>query len=156
MTAASQAGPAQRRLWWAGAAAAVVYVVVAALTGGRPLFDGFAPPAPYRWVMPRPEFAAGNQPPETAERNVPLTDEGNEATNASTPDAQIIVTLPTGAVPPQPPDSTVALRLVPVDPAPLGPLPAGLVAQSNAYQLSMTYQPSGEPVTEIKPGPAIA
>lgn len=153
MTAAARQ---PRQLWWAGAAAVVLYVVVAALTGGRPLFDGFAPPAPYRWVNPPPELAAGNQPPEPAERNVPLTGEGNEATNASTSDAQIIVTLPTAAVAGHPPDTTILLRLAPGDAAALGPLPSGLRALSNAYQVTLTYQPSGTPVTEIKPGPAIA
>ena len=155
MTGAAQAAPL-KRLWWAGGGAVLLYVAVAIVTGGRPLFDGFAPPVPYRWVNPPPEFAAGNQPPEAAERTVPLTAEGNEATNASTTDAQIIVTLPTATVPANPPDTAILLKLTPLDAATLAPLPEGLKAHSNAYQVTMTFQPSGTPVTGIKTGPAVA
>lgn len=150
-----------RGLRAAGAASVALYVLAAVLTGrlpggGRPLFDGFAPPAPYRWVSPPPELVSTNERPEQAERNVPLTAEGNEATNASTSDAQVIVTLPTGAIPPNGDDTTVRLRLLPLDPATLAPLPDGLRPASNVYRVTLDYQPSGETVTAIAPGPAVA
>lgn len=145
--------PGLRRAGWALVG---LYVAVAAATPGRPLFDGFAPPAPYRWVKPPPETAAGNQRPESAERNVPLGEQGSEATNASTPDAQVIVTLPTGAIPARPPDTTVTLRLTPHDAATLASVPAPLRVVSNAYQLTLVYQPSGTPVAQLGANASIA
>ena len=140
----------------AGVAAFIVYAVVAAATAllagraTRPLFDGFAPPPPYRWVNPPPEFAAGNQAPDRAERTVPLGGQGSDATNASTSDTQVILTLPPGAIAAHPPDTSVQLKLVPLDPGTLpAPLPAGLKAAGNAYQVTLVDQPSGTPVVSL-------
>ncbi|MGH9276902.1 MAG: hypothetical protein ACRD12_02165, partial [Acidimicrobiales bacterium] len=146
-----------RARWGAGAGLVAVYAAVAlathVVTGGvgRPLFDGFAPPIPYRWVKPPPELAAGNMPPEPAERVVPLGPDGSEPSNASTADAQVIVALAQGALAAHPPDTGVLIKLVPFDAATLGPVPEGLDVVSNAYQVGLTYQPSQEPVTQ--PGP---
>ena len=145
-----------------GLALAVLYAVVAAVTSvvaagvGRPLFDGFAPPVPYRYVNPPPELAADNEPPQSAETTITLEEGGSEAANASTTDAQVIVALPTGAIPANPPDTAVDLRLVPLAPEGLGPLPPDLRAVSNAYQLVLTYQPSGSPVTTVATSATIA
>jgi hypothetical protein len=128
---------------------------VAAATQGltsrpvRPLFDGFAPQAPYRWVRPPPELAADNVPPEPAQRTIPLGEGGSEATNASTTDAQIILTLPAGAVPAHPPDTAVALTITPLDAGTLAPVSAPLRPASNAYQVSFVYQPSQSPVSTV-------
>ena len=139
----------------AGAGLFVLYAATAVAThvlaggAGRPLFDGFGPPAPYRWVNPPPELARDNMPAESAERLVPLTDMGSEPTNASTPDAQIIVGLPRTAIPPHPPDTAVLLRIAPRDGFQLGPIPPDLRVVSNAYQITMAYQPSQEPITQV-------
>jgi len=133
----------------------VLYAAVAVVTAGlssrpfRPLFDGFAPPAPYRWVNPPKEFAAGNVPPQPAQRTVPLGDQGSEATNASTTDAQIIVTLQPGAVAAHLPDTSVSLTITPLDAATVAPIPAPQKAVSNAYQVVLVYQPSQTPVTKV-------
>lgn len=150
-----------RRRWGVGLALLAFYAVVAVAThglssrGGRPLFDGFAPPAPYRWVKPPPEFP-DNQPPTSAERTIPVTGQGSEAANASTTDAQIIVTLPQGAIPGHPPDTAVLLRIVPLDAAAAALLPAGMRAVSNAYQVSIAYQPSQAAVARVDPAAIIA
>ena len=53
--------------------------------------------------------------------------------------------------------------ITPLDPAKLGRLPAGLIADGNAYRLTVTYQPSQQPLGAISspgnvimqvPGPA--
>ena len=136
----------------AGLALALLYAAVAAATStlapgvGRPLFDGFAPPPPYNYVSPPPELASSNVPPQPARTAVALGEAGSEAINVSTADTQAIVTLPAGAVGANPPDTSVAIELVPRAPATLGPLPPGLRAIGNAYQLALVYQPSGTAV----------
>ena len=92
---------------------------------------------------------AGNVPPQPAQRTVPLGDQGSEATNASTTDAQIIVTLQPGAVAAQPPDTSVSLTITPLDPATVAPIPVPQKAVSNAYQVGLVYQPSQTPVTKV-------
>lgn len=143
------------RLRRAGVGLVLLYAAVAVLTYAaasraiRPLFDGFAPPAPYRWVKPPPELARDNQPPQAVDRTVPIGNQGSEPTVASTPDAQIIVTLPQGAIGGHPPDTAVILGITPADAGTLGPLPAGLRVVGNAYRVSLVYQPSLTPVTQV-------
>ena len=114
-----------------------------------PLFDGFAPPTPYAWANPPPEQAAGNVPPAPAEREFPLGPEGSTASNASTDDAQAIAGLDTGSVPPSPGETGVVVRLTPGDATALAPLPPGLRAVSNAYQVGLAYLPSQTPIDRL-------
>ncbi len=144
-----------RRAVRAGVGLAVLYVVVALATervASRPvlpLFDGFAPPTPYSWVNPPPARAGDNVVPKPVERTFPLGPDGSPASNASTDDGQAIVGLDKGSVPAQPPDTGVTVRIVPTDPATLGPLPPGMRAVSNAYQVMVSYLPSQVPVTRL-------
>jgi len=134
---------------------ALLYVVVALATATvssrpvLPLFDGFAPPTPYAWVNPPAELAAGNVPPPPVERQFSLGPAGAPASNAATDDAQAIVSLVDGSVPPSPSDTSLAVRLVPVDPGTLGSLPPGLRAVSNAYRVELRYLPSMTPVARL-------
>ena len=114
-----------------------------------PLFDGFAPPTPYRWVNPPPERAGDNVVPQPVEREVALTPTGAPASNVATDDAQAIVGLNEGSVPASPPDTAVVVRLVPTDAGTLGPLPPGLRVVSNAYKVEMRYVPSQTPLTRL-------
>lgn len=139
-----------------GLGLALLYAIAAGATHGvvpspwrRPLYDGFAPPPPYRWVKPPPAFAAGNAPPEPVQRSIPLGPAGSQATNASTNDAQIIVGLPDGALAAHPSDKSVLLTITPLDPATLAPLPPGQAAVSNAYSLTLAYEPSQAPITTL-------
>lgn len=133
------------RLGLTGALLALLYGVVALGTSAissrpvRPLFDGFAPPVAYNWVSPPPERAGDNTVPKPVERELPLGPEGTEAVIASTDDNQAAVGLDKGSVPAHPPDDAVRVRLVPLDSATLGPLPAGLRPVSNAYQVTISY-----------------
>jgi hypothetical protein len=143
----------------AGAGLAGVYVLVALATShvsGRPvlpLFDGFAPPAPYNWVNPPPGFAKDNQKPADATQDVTLAVSASVTANAATSDGQAIVGLDAGSVPVHFPDTALRLHVVPVDPATLGPLPPGLRPESNAYEVTLAYIPSGSALeTLAKPG----
>jgi hypothetical protein len=139
----------------AGAGLALLYVLVALATGRLssrpvlPLFDGFAPPIPYAWVNPPPDMAGANVPPKSVDRRVPLGPDGAPASNVATDDAQAILGLDKGSVPARPPDTEVRVQLVPADVGTLGPLPPGLRAVSNAYQVIITYQPSQTPLTRL-------
>ncbi|MCA1693021.1 MAG: hypothetical protein LC733_12815 [Actinobacteria bacterium] len=127
----------------AGVGLALLYVAVAVATQllssrpFRPLFNGFAPPQPYR-------------------RDVVLGPEGSEVTNVTTSDDQAVAGLELGSVPPNPPDTGVKLQVAPVDPGRLAPLPQGLDALSNAYQVTLTYLPSQTAVLRLAKDGTIA
>jgi len=148
--------PSRRRLLLAGLGAVLAYLLVATmLTSGpvRPLFDGFAPPPEYRWLVPPPAFAAGNTPPEGVRTTIALGPDGSAARGVSTPDGQVVLTFGTGAIAPHGGDRSVRVSVTPVDGNRLRALPRGLRPNGNAYRLALTYAPSGDPVTELaKPG----
>ncbi|HTJ74214.1 MAG TPA: hypothetical protein VL337_02520 [Acidimicrobiales bacterium] len=143
----------------AGLGLAALYLLAAAVTPHlsgrplRPLFDGFAPPAPYAWVNPPPEFAKDNRKPTDATQDVALGPDGSAASNSTTSDGQAIAGLDAGSAPPHAPDTTVRVQVTPVDPGTLGPLPTGLRPEGNAYRITLTYEPSGQALTTLaKPG----
>ena len=154
------ASRARRRLVLAaGAGLAVVYVVVALATGwlaggpARPLFDGFAPPPNYNWVNPPPGADRRGPKPTAATADAPLSAGGSAPAPAATSDGQATATVEAGAVGARPPESGVRLQVTPLDPATLGPLPAGLRPESNAYQVTVTVLPSGAAVDALaRPG----
>ncbi len=119
-----------------------------------PLFDGLAPPPPYRWVEPPPETAAGNQQPASADREAPLGPEGSPYLNVTPEDGQAVVVLEAGAVAPKPPETAVRVTVTPHAPGTLADLPDGLTPAGNAYQIVVTYQPSVAPVPELRATPA--
>ena len=138
-----------------GAGLALLYVLVAVATDRLspravlPLFDGFAPPTSYAWVNPPPERVGDNVAPRSAERELALEADGSPASNAATEDAQAIVGLDKGSVPPRPSDTGVVVRITPVDAGTLGPLPPGLRVVSNAYDVRFSYVPSQTPLTRL-------
>jgi hypothetical protein len=142
-----------------GIVIAVAYVLTTAATLQltthriRPLYEGFTPPPPYNWVNPPSEFRAGNQKPPSITGSVRLTPTGSAQGAVNTDDAQLSLNLPAGAFAAHPPDVSVAIRITPLDPAGLGPLPPGLVADGNAYRVEATYTPSNKASgTLAKPG----
>jgi len=143
----------------AGAALAAAYVLATSgaswlgLVHGRPLLDGQAPPAPYRWVSPPPALAAGNQPPAAGSFSIQLGPGGSAAGVFSTPDLQATLILEKGAIAPAAGASTVRLTIVPVDPASLAPPPSEVTIAGNAYRFQAVYRPGGEPVARFA-GPA--
>jgi hypothetical protein len=134
---------------------AAVYVATVRLSARhqRPLFDGVAPSAPYRWVNPPSEFEQGNVPPHPSTIDLPLAPDGFKATGATSEDGQVVLNLPDGAVPARPGETGVRVVVTPLDPAKLGRLPPGLFADGNAYRIEMRYVPSGVAIGSLaKPG----
>ncbi|MDQ4143256.1 MAG: hypothetical protein M3198_05815 [Actinomycetota bacterium] len=135
-----------------GIGAAAAYVAVAVLPVGRggivvrPIFDGLAPPPPYRWLNPPPELADDNIPAEGGRGVVPLAPSGSEAQSITTGDGQASVIFPANAIPPRRGDSSALIEIAPRHPADLGPPPAGLRFDGQAYEVRGTFAPSGEPV----------
>jgi len=117
--------------------------------GIRPMFESIGPPPAYRWVKPPPAFAAGNVAPRPSESTVGVGPQGSDQAGVLSEDNQLVLNLPPHAIPPHPPDTSVLMRVVPVDPAILGPLPTGLRANGNAYQVKVGYQPSGAEITTL-------
>jgi hypothetical protein len=139
----------------AGVGIVVLYLAGAAVSGRasilarRPLLDGLAPPTPYRWVNPPPDLAAGNKPPASTRFTVELTAAGSRLGAFSTSDGQINLVLSEGAVAARPGQTGVEVRVDPVDPATLGPVPSGLVVAGNAYRIQASYRPSGHKVETL-------
>jgi hypothetical protein len=138
------------RLAW-GLAAAATYVLLSLTQLGppglpfRPLFDGLAPPRPYRWVVPPPEFAGQNQPPLSGTIDLVLGRMGSKADSLITGDGQAQVTFGDRAFRPMGEERAVRAQITPVDPAQFGPPPAGLPFNGNAYEVEAEYLPSGRP-----------
>jgi hypothetical protein len=143
----------RRRPLVVGVSLAAVYLLAAVATvvlsdrPFRPLFDGLAPPVPYRWVNPPSENARDNQQPTAASREVAIGPDGSPFVNVTPEDGQAILLVEEKAVAPHPPDTGLAVAVTPLDVGTLGPLPPDLTEQSNAYQVAVTYQPSDQPVT---------
>jgi hypothetical protein len=139
----------------AGVGIVVLYLVGAVVSGRasllarRPLLDGLAPPTPYRWVNPPPELAAGNKAPSSTRFTVKLQADGSRLGAFSTSDGQINLVLSEGAVPARSGQTDVEVAVEPVDPAPLGTPPAGLVVAGNAYRIQASYRPSGAKVEAL-------
>jgi hypothetical protein len=137
--------------WGVGAAALYVVVALASIRGWglppRPVFDGFAPPAPYNWVDPPPEFEAENKAPAGGELTF-QTARSAGAQTVATDDAQALVSIPSGAFDSVTGTETVTVSITPVDPLELGQPPAGLRLDGNAYRVEARNPKSG---TEVAP-----
>jgi hypothetical protein len=142
-------------VWLVGVGIVVLYLVGAVVSGRasmlarRPLLDGLAPPTPYRWVNPPADLAASNRAPASTRFTVKLTAGGSQLGAFSTSDGQVNLVLSEGAVPARPGQTGVEVAVDPVDPATLGPVPAGLVGAGNAYRIQASYRPSGERVEAL-------
>jgi hypothetical protein len=136
-----------RALTW-GVVAAGLYISSAVLVQSAglpvfPLFDGFGPPEPYRWVSPPREAAANNQPPLPGSGEVSLT---GTAQNffVTTEDGQASLAGLSTALSRQPRGNKINVNIAPLDPQSLAPPPRGLVFDGNAYEFEAAYAPSGE------------
>ncbi len=144
-----------------GIVAAATYLGVVWLTsviGGlpvRPLYDGLAPPAPYRYVNPPPDLAQDNETPLSAVGTLLLEKGGSRARTVATADGQMLVVFADGAVPPREGESEVSVRVTPLDPARLPTAPDGLEITGNAYRVEASYTSSGKPVEMKKPATVV-
>jgi len=139
---------------WVGAALAAVYLTVVAVTmvvtdhPVRPLLDGLTPPPPYRWVNPPPGYGT-NVKPKADEVSVALAEGGSVPDGPTGVNGQVTLNLPQGAIPARAGDTAVKIAFVPLDAARLGPLPPRLIPDGNAYEIRMSYRPSGTAVTSL-------
>ncbi|MGH2437753.1 MAG: hypothetical protein ACRDFA_12285 [bacterium] len=113
----------------------------------RLLYDGEAPPPPYRWVNPPGNVPGPHEPPEPGVGAVALTASGSEAKTVFTPDLQASVLFRKDAVTPRSPETTVQVRLIPIDPETIAPVPPGARFDSNAYRIAALYENSRQPAT---------
>jgi hypothetical protein len=129
----------------------VVFVATVRLTDHhvRPLFEGIGPAPAYQWVDPPPEFAVGNVKPHEVVRDLALTEMGTGLTSLSSGDAQVVVNIPEGAVPPHAGDTKVNITFTPLSAKNIGVLPEGLRADGNVYKVALTYQPSGAAIDKL-------
>lgn len=149
-----------------GLGIAVVYAAVVLAGIGpvpvRPLYDGLAPPQPYRYANPPDEFKDSNEPPGSAQKEVELTDLGSAASSIATDDGQAVLVLKDGSVASKPGETKLVVRISPLDPERIGPSPAGLTYDGNAYRYSIIYAGDGteaalsSPVTVVLRFPAFA
>jgi hypothetical protein len=116
----------------------------------RILYDGFAPPPPYRWVRPPARLAAENQPPEAGAGSISLR-AGSEYASVGTGDGQAFVIFPPGAITPSGNESAAGITLVPLDPTTIGPPPEGTRVDGNAYRIAARYAVSQQPVVLRRP-----
>jgi hypothetical protein len=139
-----------RKLGW-GVAAVGVYLIVALTMRGawqgnvRPLYDGLAPPAPYRFAKPPSSLKPNNLPPLPGSGTVRLTSRGSEITTLATEDGQATISFETGSFPARAGQTAVRVTIRPRDPAAIGRPPDGLNYDGNAYAIAATYVPSGKP-----------
>lgn len=135
----------------AGVAAVALYLATAGISfwwgllPAAPVLDGLGPPAPYQWVKPPPDRVKDNKAPSGVTGSIPLTSLGS-AGSVTTPDGQGQLLLDSNSVPVPPGQTSVSVTIQPLDPATVGPPPAGLHYDSNAYAIAGTYQPSNQPL----------
>lgn len=106
----------------------------------------------YQWVNPPPGDLE-NERPEPLLLPLRFGPGGSEALNVTTPDGQCALYLPEGAVPGS--GRRALLSVVPADPATLAPLPAGLAANSNAYQVELRGVEGAARGRWTMPGPMV-
>jgi hypothetical protein len=134
----------------AGVAVVAMYAGAAWLSGQqsplarRPLLDGLAPPAPYRWVDPPPELAGTNQPPSSGTFPVALGRRGSLTAVVTTEDALVTLILPKGSFASAEDERRVEVTIEPLAPSDVGPVPDPLQILGNVYRIDATYVPSGD------------
>jgi hypothetical protein len=148
----------RRRAVLLGAAAVGVYLLALAGTVAlradhvRPLYDGFAPQPTYRWVEPPPFFASGNVKPTALTTTIKIGSDGSEPTGIATPDGQFVLNLGRDAIAPKGGATKIKVKITPVAPSGLQPVPSPLRSNGNAYEVEMTYDNGGRVGRLAKPG----
>ncbi|MGH2375959.1 MAG: hypothetical protein ACRDIC_21120 [bacterium] len=138
------------RRWLAlGIAAAAAYLLTALIVAGDPgrvLFDGLVPLNPYRWVRPLPIIPWGGPPALAGGGSLPLAARGSGAGSIATGDGQAVAVFPQDAVAPREGESSIQVKIAPLHPRRLPPVPANVRIDGNAYLIEARYAASGQPV----------
>ncbi|MDP9222824.1 MAG: hypothetical protein M3P18_03030 [Actinomycetota bacterium] len=143
----------RRRLLY-GAGVALVYLVGAAISshlspsGTLPVFDGLAPPPPYRWVQPPATLAATNQKPFAGKFSLKFK-AGKSAPGAfTTRDAQFSLILDPGTLPPSGNPTRATITITPLAASSVTQ-PSGYLVDGNIYRVTVTEEPSGAKVSRF-------
>jgi len=109
--------------------AAIGYVLAAWMV--RPgFYDGLAPAAPYRWVSPPPNLAAGNQQPLGGHAVDPVLGGSTSPFTTYTSDGQVIISFLPASFRVAPGTSGVTLHITPES---TYPAPTGFTPATNVY-----------------------
>jgi len=148
-------GGRRRRRLGIGVGLAGLYGAVVLATGltvghpVRPLFDGAGVTTPYRWVKPPWYVGSANVKPTAGHTDITFVNGVSPLIGVNSPDSQVIINLPAGALPAHAGDNVVRASFTPLDPAKVGKVAKPNRPDGNAYRVDMTYQPSGAPVTRM-------
>lgn len=134
----------------AGLVALALGLIATVLLHGRaaapPVFDGIiVPPEPYRWESPPPNLRAGNQPPQSGEATLPVSNGQVSGGGVQTGDAQAIIFFGPGVFKPPAGASSVTCTIKPDANPPAAP--PGIDIRGNVYRIGCVGQPGGGPVT---------
>lgn len=121
----------------------------------RPLYDGGAPPPPYRWVNPPAAFTADNQAPQGTTKTFDLSGERSPSQAISSEDTQASIVFSDGGIEVPAGATAVEVTITPLDTKPLPPAPKGFAVEGNAYRFEAVYLPSREPVRFTDPCPEV-
>jgi hypothetical protein len=127
-------------------AAAVLATDQLDLVPVRPLYDGLAPPAPYRWVDPPQDLADGNEEPADGDGRVSFKKGKSQPLSVTTGDGQAQVVFKTESLKARRGEKEAVVSIVPLDPADL-PEQRGITIDGNAYRVEATYARSKDPAT---------
>ena len=123
------------------ASAAVLYIAVYVVTAWvshnplRLLYDSTGDvPVPYQWVRPPPDLSVDNVAPAPEHARVDPAKGGT----FSTPDAQVVLTIPAGALPTLFPGEALSIDIQPLMPTSSAPLETGRMADGNVYLVRFT------------------
>jgi hypothetical protein len=99
-------------------------------------YDGIAPPQPYRWVSPPPQFRSGNQQPLSGHQSVRVGSSGKvDPATVFTQDGQASISFTTGAFVTPPGNAPVSID---IKPQPVFPDPGGVHLSTNVYCVTAT------------------
>ncbi len=117
-------------------AAAVVAYAAAAWAVAPGFYDGIAPPQPYRWVSPPPQFRSSNQQPLSGHQAVRVASNGKvDPGSVFTQDGQAAISFVPGAFVAPSNGSPVTID---VKPQTTFPDPGGTHLSTNAYCVTST------------------
>ena len=111
-------------------AGAVVAYALAAWAVAPGFYDGIAPPQPYRWVSPPPQFRSSNQQPLSGHQSVKVNGGKVDPATVFTQDGQASISFTTGAFVAPPAGSPVT---VDIKPQPVFPDPDAIRLSTNVY-----------------------
>ena len=112
----------------------------------RPLYDGLAPPVPYRWVNPPVDLKDANEKPRRGTGKVEFAKGRSQPTSITTDDGQAQVVFKTESIRAAKGEKEAVVTVTPLDPATL-PKEDGVTIDGNAYRVDAKYAKSGESVS---------